>query len=209
MRRAVAVVRPPGQLAAPDRLPGGAARHRGRVDQPDRVVPARRLPGQVIHRRGQQRRRGLEPLVVAGLMRQVGEQMAQPPVAHPQPVMLRPRTQQYLGHGQAHQLGIGQLFRLAPATASGRDHVIVDLHVQCRQEGVQVVRHSRSSSGDACSTQLRSRLRHPAVDRTVMTDVMWWPRIPHSKDRAARRDPVSRIGCFLGRRSGPTSQSSS
>jgi hypothetical protein len=64
-------------------------------------------------------------------------------------------------------------------------------------------------SGDACSTQPRTRLRHPAVDRTVMTDLMWWPRTPHGKDRAARRDPLSRIGCFLGRRSGPTSQSSS
>jgi hypothetical protein len=34
MRSAVAVVRPPGQLRAPDRLPGGAARHRSGIDQP-------------------------------------------------------------------------------------------------------------------------------------------------------------------------------
>jgi hypothetical protein len=46
--------------------------------------------------------------------------------------------------------------------------------------------------GDACSTQPRTRLRHPAVDRTVVTDLMWWPRIPHGKDRAARRDPLAR-----------------
>ena len=45
-------------------------------------------------------------------------------------------------------------------------------------------------SGDACSTQPRTRLRHPTVDRTVVTDLMWWPRIPHGKDRAARRDPL-------------------
>jgi hypothetical protein len=31
-----------------------------------------------------------------------------------------------------------------PATTGGRDHMIVDLHIQCGQEGVQVVRHSRS-----------------------------------------------------------------
>ena len=43
---------------------------------------------------------------------------------------------------------------------------------------------------DACSTQPRTRLRHPAVDRTVVTDLMWWPRIPHGQDRAARRDPL-------------------
>jgi len=49
-----------------------------------------------------------------------------------------------------------------------------------------------SDCDDACSTQPRTRLRHPAVDRTVVTDLMWWPRIPHGKDRAARRDPLLR-----------------
>ena len=45
VRRAVAVVRPSGQLGPLDRLPRGAARHRGGIDQPHRVVPARRLRG--------------------------------------------------------------------------------------------------------------------------------------------------------------------
>ena len=57
-------------------------------------------------------------------------------------------------------------------------------------------------SGDACSTQLRTWLRYPAADRTVVTDLMWWPRILHGKDRAARRDPLSRIGCFPGAKVG-------
>jgi hypothetical protein len=95
-------------------------------------------------RRGQQRRRGLEPLVVAGLFRQVGEQVAQPAVAHPQPVMLAAGPQQHLRHRQADQLGIRQALELAPAAPGRQDHVIVDLHVQFDQEGVQVVRHSRS-----------------------------------------------------------------
>ena len=78
MRGAVPVVLPPVQLGPPYRLPGGAARHRGRVDQPHRVVPRLALPGQVIHHGSQQRCRCFEPLVVAGLMRQIGEQVAQP-----------------------------------------------------------------------------------------------------------------------------------
>ena len=45
MRGAVAVGRPPGQLGALDRLPRGAARHRGGVDQPHLVVPRRALRG--------------------------------------------------------------------------------------------------------------------------------------------------------------------
>jgi hypothetical protein len=37
----------------------------------------------------------------------------------------------------------------------------------------------------------------------VVTDLMWRPRIPHGKDRAARRDPLSigidRDGCYRRR----------
>jgi hypothetical protein len=47
------------------------------------------------------------------------------------------------GDRQADQLGIGQPGPAAPALAC-RNHMIVDLHMECGQEGVQVVRHSRS-----------------------------------------------------------------
>jgi hypothetical protein len=33
-------------------------------------------------------------------------------------------------------------------------------------------------SDDACSTQPRIRPRHPAVDRTVVTGLVWRPRVP-------------------------------
>jgi len=98
----------------------------------------------VIQRRRQHRRGGLEALVVPGLLGQVGEQVPEPGVAHPQPVMLRPGAQQHLRHRQAHQLGSGQLLRLAAAQPASWDHVVADLHVQCGQEGIQVWRHNRS-----------------------------------------------------------------
>jgi hypothetical protein len=44
---------------------------------------------------------------------------------------------------KAHQLCLRQPFRLArPQVRTG--HVVVDFHVQCDQEGIQVWRHSRS-----------------------------------------------------------------
>jgi hypothetical protein len=81
--------------------------------------------------------------VVAGLVRQVGEQVAEPPAAHPQPVMLRPRAQQHLGDRQAHKLGVGQLPGTARPPLARFDDVIVDRHVQCRQEGIEVCSHER------------------------------------------------------------------
>jgi hypothetical protein len=81
--------------------------------------------------------------VVAGLLGQIPEQVPQPEACEPDPTMLAIDTQQYLRDRQTHQLGVGQPWPVAPALA-GRNHVIVDLHIECGQEGVQVVRHSRS-----------------------------------------------------------------
>jgi hypothetical protein len=47
----------------------------------------------------------------------------------------------------------------------------------------------RGPSGDACSTQPRTRLRHPAVDRTVLTDLMWW--------RGSRTAKIARRGVIF------------
>ena len=57
--------------------------------------------------------------------------------------MLLPGAQQHLRHRQAHQLGIGQPLRPAGPAPGRRDHVVVDLHVQCGQEGIQVWGHNR------------------------------------------------------------------
>jgi hypothetical protein len=57
--------------------------------------------------------------------------------------MLAAGAQQHLGHRKARQLGIGQSFRLARAMMAGTDHVVVDLHAQCDQEGIQVWRNNR------------------------------------------------------------------
>jgi hypothetical protein len=94
-------------------------------------------------RGGQQRGRRHQALVVAGLLRQVAEQVPKPAVGEPDEAVLAVDAKQHLRHGQGHQRGVGELGPSSP-TPAGRHDVIVDLHIECGQEGVQVVRHSRS-----------------------------------------------------------------
>ena len=57
--------------------------------------------------------------------------------------MLRPGTEQHLRHGQAHQLGVGEFLRPARPALGRGNHMIIDQHIQCRQEGFQVCSHER------------------------------------------------------------------
>src|SRR5674476_745208 len=76
MAGAVAVLGPAGQVCAADRLTGADALYRGRVDHPHVVGPhagvAGKCPQQPVQRGGE----AAKPLVVAGLLGQVGEQVA-------------------------------------------------------------------------------------------------------------------------------------
>jgi len=62
-----------------------------------------------------------------------------------EPVILRPGTQQHLGHRQAHRLRIRQLLRMARTALARADHMVIDQHVQCRQKGVEPCSHKRPS----------------------------------------------------------------
>jgi hypothetical protein len=90
-----------------------------------------------------------------------GEQVPEPGV-----VVLRPGTGQRLGHGQACQFRVGQLFRPARPPLGRGDHVIVDQHIRCRQEGFQVCSHERSwmPSSLFMIKATRRLARFPAID---------------------------------------------
>jgi hypothetical protein len=92
--------------------------------------------------------------VVPGLVGQVAEQVPEPTVGQAHPAVLTVEPEQHLCHGQAHQLGVGQ-HRAATPSAAGRRHMIVDLHIQCGQESLQVSRHRKSwtPSSHAISVQ--------------------------------------------------------
>jgi hypothetical protein len=88
-----------------------------------------------------------ESLVVSGLRGQVREQLLQVGAAEPQPAGLAGETEKGLRHSQCHHLGIGDPRRDAHRR-SPRHPVrvglqnVIDLHVQCNVEGVQISVHA-------------------------------------------------------------------
>ena len=80
---------------------------------------------------------------------------------------LRLGAQQHLRHRQAHKFRIGQLLGPARLARAGGDHVIVDQHLQCRQEGFQVCSHERPWMPSS----------HFTINPTSRTDPSWEPLI--------------------------------
>lgn len=91
----------------------------------------------------QQRSRVLEPLVIAGLGQHGGKH--RPPFAVgvdvPDPASLAGETLDHLSDRERDQLTVGQLGSASPARAR-RHHMVINKHVECRQEGVQFFRHT-------------------------------------------------------------------
>ena len=61
-------------------------------------------------------------------------------VGEAQPAGFAVEARHRLGHGQGDQFRIGQPGR--PATPARGLQVVIDMHVQCGQEGVQLGRHN-------------------------------------------------------------------
>jgi hypothetical protein len=57
------------------------------------------------------------------------------------PAAFAVETKQHLSHSEADQFTVSQIWSAAP-TGAGRDHMVVNEHVECRQEGVQVFAHT-------------------------------------------------------------------
>ena len=75
---AIPVGGPASELAALGGLPGGTARHRRGVEQPEPVVEGRRDPGELVDDQADPWRERADALVVARLLGDVGEQVSQP-----------------------------------------------------------------------------------------------------------------------------------
>src|SRR5919202_677 len=167
-----AVVRPPAQRRALDRLAAGGTGDRGGVQQPERVLDAGGLTHQVGQDFTQQPAGLAQPLVVAGLVRQIREQVPQPAVAQPDPAVLTMAAQQDLGDRQADEFGIRQpgLAARIPAAGVGTQQLIDDA-VQCDDEVVEGGVHEASLEVDvAMATPTLGGLvlvvttRHPHSD---------------------------------------------
>ena len=145
MAGAVPVAGVPGQVRALHRLPGGRARQRRGIHQPQQVLPGRGVPGQLGDHRRQQPSAGPQPLAVPGLAGQAREHLSQVLARVPDPAPLAGDAQQVLGDRHAGQLGIRQRGLssrpVITRPAQRGQHVIIECHVECGQEGVKVVRH--------------------------------------------------------------------
>ena len=153
MAGAVPISRPAVQLRAPGGDHGLAARHRGGIHQPQHFRRCGRGIGQPAQRGFHQRRCRFKPGVVFRLAQQPREQMPDLLGRSPQPVPLVVITQQYLGHRQAHQFGIGHLRRPAGAAAGEPprgDDPVCQFHVQCGQESVQIGDHDGPQGSGVC-----------------------------------------------------------
>ena len=83
-----------------------------------------------------------QTLVVRGLSRQVGEEVAESAAGEPQPAALRVAPEQNLGHGQADQFGVGEARWSTRALPDAQlDEEVVDFDVECRDEGVELGVH--------------------------------------------------------------------
>jgi hypothetical protein len=136
----------PGQVRALGGLPRAAALDRGGVGDPHVVGPQRGVAGQRTDQPADRIDQLAQPLVVAGLFGQIPEQMPQVPASKPQPAGLAGVAQQAGHHRQRHQLGIADL-RHDPHPRTPRHafgvalQQIIDTHIECRREGVQVRVH--------------------------------------------------------------------
>jgi hypothetical protein len=136
---AVAVAGPAGEVGALHGGPGPGALHRGRVDHPHRVGPQVGVDGQDPDQAFDQRQRIAQALVVAGLAGQVRKRRGQRAGHEPQPAGLGADPEQDLGDREGEEFSVGELGR--SARAGGLAQPVVDLDIECGQEGVEVGRH--------------------------------------------------------------------
>ncbi len=79
---------------------------------------------------------GAGALVVGRLLGQAGEEVTEAGPGEAQPAAFAREAEQHLGHGQADQLGVGELRR--PAGPPARAEHVVGGYAECGDEGVEV-----------------------------------------------------------------------
>src|SRR5215211_4764654 len=146
MRGAVAVGGPAGQLRAFARLARLAARHRSGIKQAQPIAERWRDPDQLLDGQADLRRERSEPLVVAGLLGDVREQMRELAAREPQEPSLGMALQQDLRDRERDELGVDDPWA-SSCTASGRQEIIHQ-HIKCGEKVVEVGEHEATSVVD-------------------------------------------------------------
>src|SRR6266545_268246 len=146
MRGAVAVGGPAGQLRALAGLARLAARHRRGVQESEPIAERRGDPRQVADDQADLGCQRPQPLVVARLLGNVGEQMPELLAREAQEPPLGMALQQDLRDRERDELRRGDPWASA-CTASGRQE-IVHQHVKCDEKVVEVGEHRATSVVD-------------------------------------------------------------
>jgi hypothetical protein len=147
MRSAVPVFGPSGQLGAFDGLAGTAAFDRDGIGHPHVVGPQAGVGGKRPDHRRDQAGSVAQPLVVAGLLGQVPEQMPQMLAGMAQPAGLGGVPEQRLHHCQGHQFSVGQArgesdHRTSWGQVGSGLQKVVDRDIECGGEGVDIIAHN-------------------------------------------------------------------
>ena len=143
---AVPILGPACELGAARGFPGPPALHRSGVHHPHVIGPHRGVAGQYADQPAGRCREFAQPLVVARLLGQVGEQVPQMLAGGPQPAGLGGEPGQGLQHRERDQLGVGEfrgqpgLWPPRPVVREGFEQV-VGPGVQCGGKGVQIGVH--------------------------------------------------------------------
>jgi hypothetical protein len=158
---AIPVGSPAGELRALDGLPGGTARHRGGVQQPQTVTKRWGDLRELVDGQADLGRELAQALVVARLFGDVGKQVTQPLAGETQKPPLGMASQKDLRDSERDELSIGDLWA-TPCTGTVRQE-IVHQHVKCGEQAVKVGGHEATSVVDVAiaTPTFDSRLMSP------------------------------------------------
>src|SRR5215211_743895 len=150
MASAVAVGGDAGELRAPSGLARGRAGDGGRVEEPEAVAERGRDEGEVVDRPFDLGAEAAKALVVARLLRQVGEQVPEPVGGEGEELAVVGEPHEDLGDRQGDELGIADPGRAPRTAAPGQE--IVGENVNCREKGVELGVHEATSVVDVALT---------------------------------------------------------
>src|SRR5664279_3338955 len=179
VRGAVPVLGEAGQIRTLGGLPGTAALHWGGVGDPHVIAEHAGPAAQRTDQPTQGADQLAQALVVPGLPGQVREQVLELAAAEPQPAGLAGETEKGLRHSQCHQFGIADPGRDAhrgpPRHTVGVGlQKVIDLHVECGHEGVQIGVHAGLLLDDWVSNVDPGHPRPHVTSSTPVTPVTAW-----------------------------------
>jgi hypothetical protein len=123
---------------------------RCRVEQPQLILARGGIERDSLERLDDPRQQPAHPLVVAGLFGAAGKELREPPAGDGEKAPIAGTVEQHLGDSETDDLGVRGLGSATRALASRQG--IIDVHVKCSEQVVEVRRHTDLLVGVALAT---------------------------------------------------------